>query len=284
MKLLIYFIVLVVSCSCSLGQNNNSKAKDYFDTFKEVKIKSESFQIELLNNKQFVVEKLTPLDIKILALEKYISSLSLKDFLDIVDKRNKVYEQDPYLIAEFQIQHDEEIDKKLYKDSIRFGIYEGIINRRLENIYGKTLGQLAISPILIRAKIKNQKIESYKVMDDFYLELKIIVAEIEDWIKDNSLISKGKSIQFFYAPFWTGSNIKFTNNESYFFSLLPIIDNKSGKKRLALNVNEVNGGLIKIFDSKLIDSNNYYGFGILPWEEFKNKICALFKINKCKEK
>lgn len=255
---------------------------EYVNTFRHAKTESETKVFEVLNSNQYVIEKLSSLDIKILALEKYIKSLSLDGFLNIIEKRINAYKEDLYKPLKFHMGHDEEVNNKYGKDSVSFGIYEGILMRHLEELYGNVLAQLIFSPIIAEVKVTKVEIKPYIINKDQSVGQKIILAEIQDIIKGNNHLKIGATIEFYYMPFWTNTGNEFICNEVYFILLFPVISNKNGDRRLALNVNEVNGGIVRISQNILIDDDNYYGFGRIPWSEFKNKIVTKIDIKQLK--
>jgi len=279
MKLIIHLIVFVLFSSSLFSQDKNVKLMDYINTFQNAKIVSETKIQEVINENQEVIDRLTLLNLKTGALSKYIESLPLNDFLDIIDKRNQAYGEDLFQPQEFWLKHDEELSEKFARDSIRFGVYEGILKRRLKELYGDVVAGLILSPILLKVKITGIKVEPYKIDKDTYLGQKIITAEIQDILKGNNHFSIGETIQFYYMPFWTYTDNAFSPNESYFISLFAIIGNKTGARRFALDVNEVNGGITKISQDVLVDDENYYGFSRISWQEFKEKISSSINID-----
>ena len=283
LKKIILFIVFILFSSSLLGQYNNSKLSAYVNTFRDAKIASKAKIQDVIDENQGIIDKLTPLSLKTGALSKYIDSLPLKDFLDIIDKRNKAYEEDLFKPIEFWRKHDEElVNRKFARDSIRFGIYEGILRTRLKELYGEVIADLILTPILLKVKIIRVKNEAYKINDDQAVGQKIITAKVQDILKGGNYFNVGENIKFYYMPFWTNTENYFSRNDSYFISLFAIIDNTNGKRRFALDVNDVNGGITKISNDTLIDKDNYYGFGKISWKKFKSKIFSSTNINRLK--
>jgi len=279
MKPVMIFFVLFFFSSSLLSQYNDSNLKQYINTFKYAKIKSESKIQEVMDDNQTVIDRLSAYDLKVGALAKYIESLSLNDFLEILAKRDKAYEEDLYKPAEFSLKHDEDISNKFMKDSIRFGIYEQILRSHLEFLYAESIASLIMSPVILKVKIKSIENETYEVYNDENIGLIIVNAEIEDIIKGSKHFNTGQLVKFYYIPFWVNREIILDINKSYFLSLLPVIDSKYGVRRLALNVNEKNGGVSLISENKLLDKENCYNLGVKLWLDFKEKISSLININ-----
>ena len=280
MKLIIHFIVFLLLFSNLFSQQKNAKLVDYVNTFHDTKIASKAKIPEVIDENQDVIDRLTPLNLRTGALSKYIDSLPLKDFLAIIDKRNKAYEEDLFKPIEFWMKYDEElVNKKFARDSIRFGVYESIIRTRLKRLYGDVIADLILSPILLKVKIISIETKPYKINNDDAIGQIIITAKIQDILKGNKHFNIGEIIQFYYMPFWTYTENYFSINDYYFISLFAIIDNKTGEHRYALDVNEVNGGITEISNDILLDEDNYYGFGKISWQEFKDKISSLTNIN-----
>jgi hypothetical protein len=279
MKLLLHLIIFILFPSSLFSQPENIKLMDYINTFQNAKIASETKIHEVIDENQEVIDMLSPLNLKTGALNKYIESLPLNDFLDIIDKRTQAYEEDLFQPQEYWLKHDEKLSEKFAKDSIRFGVYEGILKRRLKELYGDAAAGLILSPILLKVKITSIKTEPYKLSDDESIGQIIINAEIQDVIKGSNHFSLGETIQFYYMPFWTYTDKAFSTNESYFVSLFAIIGNKTGERRFALDVNKVNSGITRISRDVLVDEENYYGFGRISWQEFKEKIFSSINID-----
>lgn len=279
MKLKITPIILIIIPFSIFAQPNNLKLMDYVNTFTKAKTVSNNKITQVKNSNQAVIDKLSKLDIKTKALEEYIKSLSPSNFLKIISKRIKAYEEDLYGPQEYWMEFDTEVSKKYSSDSIRFGIYENILRNHLEDLYGEAICNLIMSPVLLRVKVIGQETEPYDVKNNITLKLKVITAEIEDMIKGENHFTAGEKIQFYYMPFWKHTENEFLDNEEYFVSLIPIIDNKNGEHRLALDVNKINDGIIKLSKGILLDNKDYYGFGKISWQEFKNKISSLININ-----
>lgn len=284
MKLTIVLICFFVCCPPALFcQFANQNFTDYMKTFEDAKIASESKTEEVINENQVIIEKLSPLNIRTGALSKYIESLPVSDLLNIIEKRNKAYEEDLFKPGLFSLKYDENIYMKYSADSISFGVYEDILRRRVEELYGDAFASLILSPIVLKIKIVgHEKTERSYLSNDNWVGLLIHTAEIEDIIKGSNHFNIGDNIQFYYIPFWVNKTIKFTDKDSYFLSLLPVTDNKTGEQRLALNVNEINGGAIKISEDIVLDEENYYQLGKLTWSDFKAKISSLINVNQLK--
>lgn len=283
MILLKFSILLLIFTSPLLSQSINQNLLNYVKTYEDAKISSESKIQEVINENHSVMDLLSSLDIKILALRKYIESMKTDDFIDIIEKRNAAYDQNLFEPAEFWLEHDEELEKNLARDSITFGIYEGILRNNLVSKYGDVLANIILSPILLRIKLVDTEKVAYKIDDENNIGLDVFTAEIEDIIKGQNHFNVGEVIQFYYVSFWLHTEHRFSIGESYFISLLPIVDNKTREKRLALNVNNVNNGITIISNDIVYDQENYYNFGIVSWESFKTKISSLISVNQLKE-
>ncbi len=278
MKLIILFFVTLLSSVILFSQDKNPNLTKYVKTFQQAKSLSKSNIQDVKNENQHVVDRLTPLNLKTGALSKYIKSISLNNFLNIIDKRNKAYEEDLFKPQQYWLNHDENIEKNFAKDSIRFGIYEGILREHLEDIYGDIISSLILSPSLLRVKIIGNTREVYKVDKELALTKTVLIAEVEDIIKGENSFKKSDIIEFYYYPFWRHKEGDFETNKSYFVSLIPVVDNINGEEKLALDVNKVNDGFVEISENIVQDNKNYYGLGKKTWEDFKNQISSLINI------
>ena len=219
-------------------------------------------------------------EIKILALDDYIKSLSINDLLSLVKKRERIQELDLYKLEEYR-KHNIYVNingvEGYYE---KFGMFEGRIINRVKDLYGSAARDLIINPVLLKVKIIDKRSESIVVNETRSIRRTIITAEIEDIVKGEKHYKTGDNINFYYMDFWArGSKTRLTENGSYFVTLFPVIDN-NGDKLLGLNYNE---GLLKISQDIVLDENNYYGFGKISWQDFKMKIIERISIDKLME-
>lgn len=285
MKNMIILISFIIYSSSLFAQYGNQNLTDYINTYEKAKTESESKIQEVINENRSVIDRLSSLDLKILALRKHIETLPVNDFLEIIDKRIKAYEEDLYKPREYSLNHDEEIvnDKNKSMNNVRFGIYENILVTHMAKLYGKSKAQLILSPLLLKVKIIKEESESISISNDDWIGLRILTAEIQDIIKGKNHFKVGETIKFYFVPFWLQKGNRFSNNESYFISLIPVVDNIDGKRRLALNVNELNDGIVNIQQDTVLDEENYFGLGRLTWFDFKTKISDSINLNTLRE-
>ena len=219
-------------------------------------------------------------EIKILALDDYIKSLSINDLLSLVKKRERILELDLYKLEEYRkhnIYFNMDGVEGYYE---KFGMFEGRIINRVKDLYGSAARDLIINPVLLKVKIIDKKSESKVVNETRSISQTNITAEIEDIVKGEKHYKTGDNINFYYMDFWArGSKTRLTENGSYFVTLFPVIDN-NGDKLLGLNYNE---GLLKISQDIVLDEKNYYGFGKIAWPDFKMKIIEKINIDKLME-
>ena len=278
MKVLITILAFILTSSLIFCQSDTSNLSKYLETFQKAKSLSKSKIQEVKSENKNAIDKLTPLNLKTGALSKYIKSLPQNDFLDIIDKRNKAYEEDLFKPQKYWLNHDKNISNNFTKDSIGFGIYEGILRNHLEEKYGDIISTLILSPALLRVKIIANTREVYEVDKELSLTKTVLIAEVEDIIKGAKNFKKSDIIEFYYYPFWRHKEGDFETNKSYFVSLIPVVDNINGKEKLALDINKVNDGFVEISENIVQDNQNYYGLGKKTWEDFKNQISSQINI------
>lgn len=284
MKVIIKLTVFLIFGTFTIAQlnTNNPKLNEYVKTFYDCTKNSQIILKKLRGNTTNTLNSSFSLELKTKALKNYIEEINESDFLNIVEKRQKAYEDDIYKPQEYWTKHDEEIVKNNLMDSLRFGIYEGIISNHLKQLYGTTLSKLILSPLLLKIKVKEINTDKFTVDNNLTLTRIIIKAEIQDKIKGNEQFKIGKCIQFYYFPFWMHNSQSFSEDKLYFISLAPVIDNKSWEKDLALDVNETNNGITMITSDIIQDESQYFGFGNIKWQDFKIKINSLINLKRLK--
>jgi hypothetical protein len=274
----IFQIVIIILVSQSLfSQTDYPQLDNYFKCFSELKSQSITKLDEV--NRKYIdkLGNLSPRDLNILSLDEHIFSLPLKEFLSIIRKRTLAYQEDLFQPEERKLKHDDNIIRSGYNDSVRFGIFEGILQNRIKKEYDESTMVLLLSPILLKITILGIRKELFTTKEGITLGKVIVSAKIKDIIKGQGHFKNGETIEFYYMPFWKKKSESFVQEESYFVSLYPLINNEDFSKMIALQVNSVNDGFIKIEDNIVQDINNFYGYGNTDWTSFKNNIKDLLK-------
>jgi hypothetical protein len=278
MALFIYLSQIVLFGQIDV--TTDSALNQYLEQVKNIVRNSDSKLKDVFARKEYATGNISNRDLKILALEEYIKSLSTNDLLSVVKKRERIQEQDLYRLEEY-IKHNLYINFNDQEGNyVKFGVFEKMIDNRITGLYGIAIKELIINPVLLKVKIIDRKSESVMVSESRSIGRTIITAEIQDIVKGEKHYKIGDNIKFYYMNFWArGSKVKLTDNDSYFVTLFPV-ENKNGDKLLGLNINE---GLLKISQNIILDENNYYGFGKISWSDFKRRIIDKINIDKLME-